>query len=189
MQWHICAAEGKSDWVTGAAGGITAGVPGLADILEQDWSEEDISQAAHSEPTPPSLTPRSAAALRPARSAPPLMTPLTEETEGDLRSTSHAQRQSRTFGQLGTGYLSTAGQGEHPKPWCPFTCILEICCLAALPQGRVMLAMQGTHRDAAETPQTDLTDAPLETSAKEGEFRSCPQAAFGSCLGYFGLQT
>ena len=43
------------------------------------------------------------------------MTPLTEETEADLRSTSHAQGQSGTFGQLGTGYLSTAGQGEHPK--------------------------------------------------------------------------
>ncbi len=91
-------------------------MPGLADILEQDWSEDSMGRPAQSEPTPPSLTPRSVPALRPARSAPPLMTPLTEETEGDLRSTSHAQGQSGTFGQLGTGSLSTAGQGEHPKP-------------------------------------------------------------------------
>ena len=47
------------------------------------------------------------------------MTPLTEETEGDLRSTSHAQGQSGTFGQLGTGYLSTAGQGEHSQLYFP----------------------------------------------------------------------
>ena len=47
------------------------------------------------------------------------MTPLTEETEGDLRSTSHAQGQSGTFGLLGTGHLSTARQGEHPKSLSP----------------------------------------------------------------------
>lgn len=74
-----------------------------------------MNRAANSEPTPPSLTPRSAPALRPARSAPPLMTPLTEETEADLRSASHVQGQSGTLGQLGTGYLSTAGQGGHTE--------------------------------------------------------------------------
>ena len=117
--------------MTCAAGGITAGVPGLADILEQDWSEGSASRPAHSEPTPLSLTPRSVPVFRPARSAPPLMTPLTEETEADLRSTSHAQGQSGTFGQLGTGYLSTAGQGEHPSS-LPLSAasFLALCALA-----------------------------------------------------------
>lgn len=88
------------------AGGITAGVPGLADILQEDLSEDYGHRAAQSEPTPPVLTPVLA---RPARSAPPLiaLTPLTEETEADLRSTSYAH------GQTGTGFLSTAGQGER----------------------------------------------------------------------------
>ena len=141
-------------------------MPGLADILEQDWSEEDISQAAHSEPTPPSLTPRAAPALRAARSAPPLMTPLTEETEADLRSTSHAQGQSGTFGQLGTGYLSTAGQGEHPKLQFPFTCFQDLlhCCTL---QGRVTMTTLCMYSDAAEISRTDHTEALHETSAKD----------------------
>ncbi|CAL5226958.1 g9843 [Coccomyxa viridis] len=105
----------SGDMLPGSTGGITAGVPGLADILEQDWSEDSMGRPAHSEPTPPSVTPRSMPALRPARSAPPLMTPLTEETEGDLRSTSHAQGQSGTFGLLGTGHLSTARQDDFEE--------------------------------------------------------------------------
>ena len=105
------------------AGGITAGVPALADILNEDLSEDYASPHAHSEPTPPSGTPKPAAALRPARSAPPLiaLTPLTEETEADLRSTSHVAGQSGTLGQLGTCNLSTAGQGERAgHGWHPF---------------------------------------------------------------------
>ena len=96
------------------AGGITAGVPALADILNEDLSEDYASRPMHSEPTPPSVTPKPTAALRPTRSAPPLiaLTPLTEETEADLRSTSHLAGQSGTLGQLGICNLSTAGQGE-----------------------------------------------------------------------------
>jgi hypothetical protein len=90
-------------------------VPALADILNEDLSEDYASRHVHSEPTPPSVTPKPAVALRPTRSAPPLMalTPLTEETEADLRSTSHVAGQSDTLGQLGACYLSTACQGKR----------------------------------------------------------------------------
>ena len=93
------------------AGGITAGVPGLADILQEDLSADYSAREAYSEPPPRASTPKQA--LAPARSAPPIMvlTPLTEETEADLRSTSYAHGQPGTDGQLGTGFLSTAGQG------------------------------------------------------------------------------
>lgn len=89
-------------------------MPALADILNEDLSVEYASRPVHSEPTPPSVTPKSAAALRPARSAPPLiaLTPLMEETEADLRSTSHVAGQSGTLGQLDACYLSTACQGK-----------------------------------------------------------------------------
>ena len=96
-------------------------MPALADILNEDLSEDYAGRPVHSEPTPPSVTPKPAAAPRPTRSAPPLiaLTPLTEETEADLRSTSHVAGQSGTLGQLGA-WTSTAYQGKRAgHAWHP----------------------------------------------------------------------
>ena len=116
-------------------------MPGLADILQEDLSADYSAREAHSEPPPRSSTPKQV--LAPARSAPPIMalTPLTEETEADLRSTSHAYGQPGTNGQLGTGFLSTAGQGEHIRN----TAVLfpaQLAYVPSLPGATALLCIQ-----------------------------------------------
>ena len=115
-------------------------MPGLADILQEDLSADYSAREAHSEPPPRSLTPNKV--LAPARSAPPIMalTPLTEETEADLRSTSHAYGQPGTNGQLGTGFLSTAGQGElNSNTAALFP--TQLACVPSLPDATASLCM------------------------------------------------
>ena len=124
-------------WACWGAGGITAGVPGLADILQEDLSADYSAREAQSEPPPRASTPKQVLAA--ARSAPPIMalTPLTEETEADLRSTSHAYGQSGTNGHLGTGFLSTAGQGEcHSRTAVHSRHILHVYPPSQMPQHR-----------------------------------------------------
>ena len=115
-------------------------MPGLADILREDLSADYSAREAHSEPPPRSSTPKQV--LAPARSAPPIMalTPLTEETEADLRSTSHAYGQSGTNGQLSTGFLSTAGQGgcdSNTAALFP----TQLACVPSLPDATASLCM------------------------------------------------
>ena len=116
-------------------------MPGLADILQEDLSADYSAREAHSEPPPRSSTPKQRL-LAPARSAPPIMalTPLTEETEADLRSTSHAYGQPGTNGQLGTGFLSTAGQGElNSNTAALFP--TQLACVPSLPDATASLCM------------------------------------------------
>ena len=115
-------------------------MPGLADILREDLSADYSAREAHSEPPPRSSTPSQV--LAPARSAPPIMalTPLTEETEADLRSTSHAYGQSGTKGQLSTGFLSTAGQGECDSNTAALF-PTQLACVPSLPDATASLCM------------------------------------------------
>lgn len=87
------------------AGGITEGVPGLAELVEADAAEDESMHRLY-------WGPGNALGL----------TPLTEETEADLRSSSYAK------GASTTGLQSALG--EQP---CSLLLIAWSCQLAGLP--------------------------------------------------------